>query len=102
GGGAGLWCAPVMKSPTLPAVALDWYWNDDGENGPPWLPVDAILFAGVTCKFGMFGRPCANAHAAPLPPLSKFPPTMAVLPSPEIATAMPCSGPTNSPPVPTN
>ena len=42
-----------------------------------------------------------NTHAAPAPPLSLLPPTIAVFPSPEIATETPCvAAPTA--PVPTS
>src|SRR5205085_10506531 len=26
---------PVMEKLTLPELALSWYWNEGGENGPP-------------------------------------------------------------------
>ena len=45
-----------------------------------------------------------KTHAAPVPPLSKGPPRMAVLPSVDSATERPCRGPKKPPtaPVPTS
>src|SRR5215467_8008408 len=31
-------------------VAASWYWNEDGENGPPWVPELAMPPAGETVK----------------------------------------------------
>ena len=46
---------PEIEKFTEPVVALNWYWNDEGENGPPWVPDAAMLVAGVTCKVGAVG-----------------------------------------------
>ena len=33
-------------------LALSWYWNDEGENGPPCLPEAEIAVAGLICNAG--------------------------------------------------
>jgi hypothetical protein len=40
---------PEIEKFTEPVVALNWYWNADGENGPPGSRRRALV-AGVTCK----------------------------------------------------
>src|SRR5262245_38555481 len=62
------------------------------------MPEAAMPLAGETCNVPC---PCAKTHAAPALPLSKGPPTMAVLPSPDNATDRPWS-PDPTAPVPTS
>src|SRR5262249_21032390 len=56
---------PVIEKLTVPLVALSWYWNEDGVNGPPWVPALAMLVAGETTRLTKAAlnalRPCVPA-----------------------------------------
>ena len=43
---------PEIKKFAEPVVILSWYWNDEGEKGPPFGPPAVTLPAGVTSKVG--------------------------------------------------
>src|SRR5215471_10611065 len=92
--------ALTLENPVPAAAALS----------PPNSRISVVILRPIQVAAPGVPPNGAKAHAAPIEALSPGPPTIMVLPSPEIDTDQPCSGPKCGPngrklfaaPVPTN